>query len=74
MLVAVPAAPRVAKMAGIGKELAQFLTNSCPLPFRMFLLVLPILNRFAALSHSAGFRAACKPLHDRGSEPKAIRL
>jgi hypothetical protein len=73
MLVAGPAAPPWQKWQK-WQGLTGRLTNYCLLSFHMFLLNLPGLSRFAALSQPAGFRAVCKPLHRGGSEPKAIRL
>jgi hypothetical protein len=74
MLVAGPRGAPVTENGQKWPEMALHLTNYCLWPFRVFLLILSGLDGLAALSHSAGLRAACERLHRRGGEPKAIRL
>jgi hypothetical protein len=53
MLVALPATPR-GKNGTIRQEMTRCLTTFALLLVSMFLLNLPGVDRFAALSHSAG--------------------
>jgi hypothetical protein len=74
MLVAVPAAAPETESGQKWPKMALHSTNFCDMAISHVLAHPPGLDRFAALSHSAGLRAACEPLHFRGGEPKAIRL